>query len=137
MQTFYLEVLSPDRIFYKGECVSLTVPVTDGMIGIMAHREPIMAALVPGEASYTLPDGTKVVFSVSVGMLDVLDNNVKVLSESVMLPDEINEDREKEEERIAKQMLQRKQTLKEARMAELMLTQAVNNLRIKKKTINN
>lgn len=137
MQTFYLEVLSPDRIFYRGECVSLTVPVTDGMIGVMAHRAPIMAALVPGEASFTLPDGTKTVFSVSVGMLDVLDNNVKVLSENILLPDEINEDEELEEERIARMEMQRKQSLKEARMSELMLTQAVNNLRIKKKTINN
>ena len=71
MNTFQLEILTPERVFYRGECVSLIVPISDGMLGIMANREPITASLVNGEAYYTKPDGEKILFSIAGGMVDV------------------------------------------------------------------
>ena len=44
MKTFHLEILSPERSFYRGACVSLIVPISDGMIGIQAGRAPLTAA---------------------------------------------------------------------------------------------
>ena len=67
MQTFRLEILTPQRVFYRGESQSLIVPITDGMLGIMANREPVTASLTSGEAYYTKPDGEKVLFSICRG----------------------------------------------------------------------
>ena len=33
---FHLRVLASDRAFYDGDCESLTVPVSDGELGILA-----------------------------------------------------------------------------------------------------
>ena len=67
MSNFYLEILTPERVFYKGECRSLIVPITDGMLGVQAHRAPVTASITSGEAYYTRPDGEQILFSVSRG----------------------------------------------------------------------
>ena len=44
-KAFHLEILSPERTFYNGDCVSLMVPISDGMLGIMAGHTPLTAAI--------------------------------------------------------------------------------------------
>ena len=48
MQQFQVHILAADRTFYDGPCVSLTVPTSDGELGILAHHSPIIAAVQPG-----------------------------------------------------------------------------------------
>lgn len=137
MNKFHLEILTPERVFYQGECVSLIVPITDGMLGIMANREPITASITSGEAYYTRPDGDRILFSVLGGMVDVQDNMVKVLCESALLPEEIDEDTELRNIEEAKSELAKKQSKHDYLLSKLMLANAVNNLKIKqKKTVN-
>jgi len=137
MKSFQLEILTPERIFYRGECVSLIVPITDGMLGIMANREPITASITNGEAYYTRPDGEKILFSVLGGMIDVQDNQVKILCESALLPEEIDEEKERRQIEVAKSELAGKQSRQDYLLSKLMLSNAINNLKMKqKKTIN-
>lgn len=137
MKAFNLEILTPERVFYRGECVSLIVPITDGMLGIMANREPITASLTNGEAYYTKPDGEKILFSISGGMLDVENNTVKVLCEYALLPEEIDEERERQEMEIARSELRKEQSKRDYALSKLMLSNAINNIKVKrKKTIN-
>jgi len=137
MKSFQLEILTPERIFYRGECVSLIVPITDGMLGIMANREPITASITNGEAYYTRPDGEKILFSILGGMIDVQDNQVKILCESALLPEEIDEEKERRQIEVAKSELAGKQSRQDYLLSKLMLSNAINNLKMKqKKTIN-
>lgn len=133
MNTFHLEILTPERVFFTGECTSLMVPISDGMLGIMANREPITAAVGFGEAFYKTENGEKIIFSVSGGMIDVLNNTVKLLCETAYLPDEINEAKVLEEAEMARLALSKKQSHKEYLLSKLMLTEAVNKLKIKHK----
>ena len=71
MTPFHLQILAPERAFYDGDCVSLVVPISDGMLGIMAGRAPLTAALKDGEVIFTLPDGTRRSCAVTRGMLDI------------------------------------------------------------------
>lgn len=85
MKTFNLEILTPEGVFYCGESTSLTVPITDGMLGIMANRSPITASLTTGKAHYVKPNGEKTEFLLSGGMVDAENNTVKVLCEYATL----------------------------------------------------
>lgn len=134
MQTFRLEILTPKRVFYRGECLSLIVPITDGMLGIMANREPITASLTNGEAYYTKPNGEKILFSIFGGMVDVENNTVKVLCEYALLPEEIDEERERRTAENARSELRKEQSKKDYILSKLMLSNAINNLKIKQKT---
>lgn len=137
MNKFQLEILTPERVFYQGECLSLVVPITDGMLGIMANREPITASITDGEAYYTRPDGSRILFSILGGMIDVQDNTVKLLCESAVLPEEVDEDAERRNIEAAKSELAKKQSKQDYLLSKLMLANAVNNLKLKqKKTLN-
>lgn len=134
MNTFQLEILTPERVFYRGECASLIVPITDGMLGVMANREPITASVTCGEAYYTPPGGERILFSVSGGMIDVENNTVKLLCDSALLPEEIDEDRERQKAEAARSELGKKQSKRDYLLTQLLLSDAVNNLKIKQKT---
>ena len=133
MRSFNLEILTPERVFYSGDCVSLVVPITDGMLGIMAYREPITASVTYGEASYTTPDGKKVLFSISGGMIDVVDNTVKLLCDYALLPEEIDIEKERRAEEEALSELRKSQSEKDYQLSKIMLKNAINNLKIKQK----
>ena len=79
MKSFHLEILSPERNFYTGECISLVVPISDGMLGIMAGRTPLTAAISDGEVIFTLPDGTRRVCAVADGMVDVSGGAARIV----------------------------------------------------------
>ena len=131
MAVFHLEILSPDRPFYQGECVSLVAPVTDGMIGIMAGHTPVTAALMDGEVAFTLPSGETRSCAVTRGMLDVSRNDVRLLCESALSPEEIDEEKEREALEEAKLSLMEKQGKKDYMLSQLAFARAFNNLKVK------
>lgn len=137
MKPFQLEILTPQRVFYRGECLSLIVPITDGMLGIMANCESITASLVNGEAYYTNPFGEKILFSISAGMIDVQNNMVKLLCDSALLPEEIDEENERRIADEARLAMGKKQSRKDYLLSKLILTNAVNNLKVKQKKLMN
>ena len=137
MKSFKLDILTPERVFYSGECVSLIVPITDGMLGIMANREPITASVTFGEAYYTKPDGEKILFSVSGGMLDMQDNTVKLLCDMALLPEEIDEEKELREAEAARSELAKKRSRRDYYLSQIMLSNAINNIKVKQKTMIN
>ncbi len=133
MDVFYLEILSPERTFYEGECRLLTVPIADGMIGIMAHHTPLTTAIMDGEIHFETPDGERVVCAVTRGMAAVADNRVQVLCESALYLDEIDEERERRQVELAQQEMKRKQSEKDYKLWQLSFNQAMNRLKVKKK----
>lgn len=133
MNTFYLEILSPKRAFYKGECRSLSMPISDGMLGIMANHSPLTAAIMDGEVHFTKPDGEDVVCAVTRGMADVSDNRVRILCESALAPDEIDERAERKSMEEALNELKKKQSRRDYLIWELSFKQAANRLKVKRK----
>ncbi|MCD8146416.1 MAG: F0F1 ATP synthase subunit epsilon [Clostridiales bacterium] len=59
MEEFKLLLISAERLFYNGPCVSLIIPAFDGSWGIMAHHAEMVTALNPGELRYTVGYNTK------------------------------------------------------------------------------
>ncbi|MBQ6551445.1 MAG: ATP synthase F1 subunit epsilon [Lachnospiraceae bacterium] len=131
MNTFELQILTPERPFYWGPCVSLTVPISDGMLGIMAGHEPLTAAIRDGEVHFTLPDGTVRTCAVTRGLLDVSAENVRLISESALAPEEIDEELEKRALEEATIQLREKQARRDYIQAQLAFARAMNNLKVK------
>ncbi|MGN1047670.1 MAG: ATP synthase F1 subunit epsilon [Eubacteriales bacterium] len=138
MKAFHLEILSPDRPFFVGDCVSVTVPIGDGMIGIMAGHSPLIAAVVPGEVTYVLPDGESFTAAVTQGLINVSPEGARLLCDSVLRPEEIDEEAEKRDAELAMANMKRGQSYRDYKLAQLTFARAVNNLRVKnKKNMNN
>ena len=131
MRTFELQILTPERPFYDGPCVSLRVPISDGMIGIMAGHMPLTAAVLDGEVQLTLPDGSRRRCAVTRGLLDVSIENVRLICESALAPEEIDEERERRAAESAQMLLREKQARRDYVQAQLAFARAMNNLKVK------
>ncbi len=133
MKSFRLEILSPDRVFYCGECISLVMPTGDGMLGIQAYHTPMTASISDGEVKFTKPDGETVICAVMQGMVDVSDNRVRLLCESALAPDEIDAEMERRAAEEALLEMKKKQSERDFVIWQLTFQKAVNHLRIKNK----
>ena len=133
MNEFSLHIIEADKEFFNGKCVSLVVPTTDGMYGIQAMHENLVAAVDIGVVKYTLPDGTRCHAAVSNGIVKVENNEVLILVESAEDPDEIDAARAEMEEQMAADILSGKTDRLNYRAAKGILARAANRLKIKKR----
>lgn len=95
-RTFFLEIVTPERTFYAGECASLIVPTLDGSYGVMAGHEPIVTAVETGVIRYKTPDGMWHFGAVSKGFAEVMQEAVILLVGTAEHPSEIDEARARE-----------------------------------------
>jgi F-type H+-transporting ATPase subunit epsilon len=77
-----LEILTPDKKIFEGEVRSVTVPGTMGSFEILNNHAPIISTLDDGKLTVRT-GGKEEVFMVKGGVVEVLNNNVMVLAESV------------------------------------------------------
>ena len=127
MKSFHLEILSPERNFYTGECVSLIVPISDGMLGIMAGRTPLTAAISDGEV-------TRRVCAVADGMVDVSGGAARILCESALAPEEIDAEQERQAMEEARLALSERMAYRDYMLTQLAFARAFNNLRVKRRS---
>ena len=134
MTPFILEILTPERPFYIGECVSLMVPISDGMLGIMANHSPLTVAIRDGELTFKLPDGSTRICAVTRGMLDISHSDVRILCESALAPEEIDEAAERRAMQEAQLAMQEKLGRKDYMLSQMAFARAFNNLKVKQKS---
>lgn len=48
----YLEIISPEKIIFKGDIVSISAPGVDGMFQILNNHAPIVSSLKDGEVKF-------------------------------------------------------------------------------------
>jgi F-type H+-transporting ATPase subunit epsilon len=80
---FSLEIVSPEKVVYKGEVFSLSVPAELGYLGVLAHHAPLIAYLVRGEISFVDNANKNFTYnSKSYGFLEVLKNRATIILDS-------------------------------------------------------
>jgi F-type H+-transporting ATPase subunit epsilon len=73
----HISVISPESLLYEGDAPSVVAPAYDGEVGILTGHAPMVTVLGTG----TLRVGGGLSFSVSGGFLQVVDNQVRVVTE--------------------------------------------------------
>ena len=128
-EEFQVHILSADRNFYQGPCVSLILPTIDGQIGVLANHAPIVTAVVPGELRCRTEDGKEIIALVSHGFVRVEHNDALVLVDSAERPDEIDVARARRAAEQAREELLHKQSWQEYLQTQANLTRAMNRLK--------
>ncbi|MBP5657825.1 MAG: ATP synthase F1 subunit epsilon [Clostridia bacterium] len=131
MNTFTLEILTPEKPFFTGECVSMTMPASDGMIGIMAGHTPLTAAVTDGMITFTSADGEVRMCAVSRGMVNVGARRVRVLCESAVSPDEIDVEAERLKMQEAEIEMRKRKSYEDYMVSQLAFAKAFNRLKVK------
>jgi len=86
-RTFNLSVISPEQKLFEGPAQFVVVPGHDGEIGILHDHAPLMALLGQGTLRIETESGVQH-FHVAGGFLQVVDNEVSVLSEKATAVEE-------------------------------------------------
>lgn len=81
MAMLKVSVISPERVLFEGEAESVVAPAFDGDVGILPQHAPMMTLLGRGELRLG-PGGSAGRFEVNGGFLQVLNDNVRVVTES-------------------------------------------------------
>lgn len=93
--SFKLKVLSPNRVFYEGEAEMIELTTTEGDIGVYKDHVPLTAIVAPGVLRI-ISGGEVKEAAMLEGFLQILADEVIILSESCEWPDEIDVKRAEE-----------------------------------------
>lgn len=129
MREFNIKILAADNIIYEGSCCSVTIPLSDGLMGIRAHHSNMVSAIKTGVMSYRISEtDAPVNVAVSDGLLKVEDNEVLVLVDAAEKADSIDVARAKRAAEAARHKLLREQSRKAQLAAEADLARAISRI---------
>ena len=81
MNTFQLNISSPDGKIFEGAVARITVRGAEGDLAVMAGHVPFITTVKPGEVRVVLPDGTTRVGHARSGLLTVAREGVTLLGD--------------------------------------------------------
>ena len=125
--------MASDHMVFDGDAQSVSLPTTEGSIGILAHHSNIIMAVVPGEITYRAADGSEETVIVSDGLLKVENGEAMILIDTAERPDEIDEARAQRAEERAREELKRANTNRDIALARAELSRAMSRIRASKK----
>ena len=124
-----LKIVAPERIFYEGDTSFLEFTTTEGDMGIYPNHIPLTAIIAPGILRIHENDTTKEAALMS-GFIQILQDSVTILAESVEWPDEIDANRAKEAEIRARRRIEEGSGI-DMNRAELALKRSLVRQRLK------
>jgi F-type H+-transporting ATPase subunit epsilon len=84
-----LKVLTPDGPVLEGEVYEVTLPGTQGEMGIFPQHAALLTGIVPGKLTYRAPDGSDTA-ALGRGVAEVQNNEVRVLVDRALLKEELD-----------------------------------------------
>jgi F-type H+-transporting ATPase subunit epsilon len=79
-----VSVISAEATLFEGQATAVVAPAFDGEVGILTNHAPMITAL--GTGTLRVEDGASTRrFSVAGGFLQVVDNQVRVVTEQASI----------------------------------------------------
>ena len=92
-RVFGVEIITPDRIFHKGEATMIEFNTAAGEIGVYKNHIPLTTVLAPGVVTIHKDGEDNVIAAVHSGFAEILPDKVTLLAETAEWPDEIDVER--------------------------------------------
>lgn len=129
-KAFQLEIITPSRVVYRDQATSLSAPGVQGGFQVLYNHAPLLAAIEIGELKVKDKDGNDSLYATSGGFVEVNNNKVVVLADSVERATEIDVERAKRSKQRAEERLQAQNHSIDQARAEASLMRAMNRLRL-------
>ncbi len=92
-----VEVLTPEGEVWEGEARRVSTRTEVGEIGILANHAPLLAALKPTELRLQLSESETRRYAQAHGWLQVFGNQVRLLVEEALAPEDLDQGALKEQ----------------------------------------
>jgi F-type H+-transporting ATPase subunit epsilon len=122
-----LEIVTPEKQLFSGSVLRVTVPSTQGYLGILPGHAPLLAELGIGEISYETAGKIEYLAN-SWGFVEVLPDRVVILAQTAELAGEIDTKRAESAKSRAEKRLASKDSGIDFSRAQLALLRAITRL---------
>ena len=129
---FTVEIITPDRVFYRGEGDMIEFTSAAGDLGVYKNHIPLTTVLAPGVVKIHKSGEDDVVAAVHSGFAEILPDKVTLLAEIAEWPDEIDKGREEAAMKRAEERLAHRTEAIDVKRAEFALRKALVRLDIAK-----
>lgn len=126
---FQVEIITPDRVFYKGEADMIEFNTLAGQIGVYKNHIPMTTVLEPGVVIIH-EDGEQKVAAVHSGFAEILGEKVTLLAEVAEWPEEIDLHRAEAARDRAEERIAAKEETTDLKRAEFALHKALTRINV-------
>ncbi len=123
----HLVIVTPEKQLYSGPADEVTIPSTQGYLGILPGHAPLLAELGIGNIHYRIGNQTEYLFC-SWGFAEVLPDRVVLLAQTAEAASEIDLNRAEQAKTRAEKRLASKDSSLDFARAQLSLLRAMSRL---------
>jgi len=127
--TFWLEILTPERSFFSGQAEQVTVTGLDGKIGVLKGHTPMVSSLGIGEVQIK-QNGVWLTAACSEGFMRTDPDYTLILVQTAEWPEEIDVNRAMYKKEQAEEKLRQKESMREFTSNRNTLAKAVMRIRV-------
>ena len=131
-EALHITVLTPERAVLDQDVYSVTAPGAAGYLGILRNHAALITSLVPGKLTVKDVRQQPTVYAISGGFLEVANNRVTVLADTLEAVDDINLANAQEARKLAERRLEIAGSPFDREQAQADLARIENLIRVKR-----
>ncbi len=130
--TLKLEIVTPEGKTYSEDVEMVTLPASQGEMGIYPNHVPLMTQVVPGEI-LVRKGGQDHYLAIGEGFVEITATRVAVMTDMAILADNIDEVKAEEARKRAEARLTEKLDEEETAMVSASLAHSLAQLKVKRR----
>jgi F-type H+-transporting ATPase subunit epsilon len=130
--TLKLEIVTPQATVVSEDVHLVTLPVSEGEIGVYPGHVRLITQVVPGEIIVT-KDGTNSALAVGEGLIEVTPTRVSILTDMAIPAEQIDEAKVEEARQRAAARLQEKISDEDVATVNASMVRALAQLQVKRR----
>ncbi len=109
MNKVRLQVITPDRVVFDGECTMIEYNTTEGFVGVLPGHVAMTQIIAPGTLTiYEEGKEQPMYAAVMSGIATIMPDTITILAEILELPEEIDAERAKQSKERAEKRIEEK-----------------------------
>jgi len=90
-KTVTCDIVSAEEALFSGDIAWMTVMASQGELGIKPGHAPLLTEVCPGPVHLFEEDGKETIFYLSGGYIEVLPAEIKILADTALRADDLDE----------------------------------------------
>jgi F-type H+-transporting ATPase subunit epsilon len=132
MATLRLEIVTPESKAYSEDVEMVTLPGSEGELGVYPKHVPLLTTLKPGELR-VIKGGRETFLAVGEGFVEIKADAVSVLTDMALQPTQIDEAAVEKAIESAKAAMKEDHTAEEVAAIQATLSKAFAQLHVKRR----
>lgn len=130
--TLKLEIVTPDAVTYSEDVEMVTLPGTEGEMGIYPQHVPLLTQVVPGEVVIR-KDARDSFLAIGEGFVEITGERVAIMTDMAIRAENIDEAKAEEARRRSEARLAEKLDDEESAIVNAALAHSLAQLKVKRR----